>query len=30
MGRRDKGKKVDGWLVLDKPVGMTSTDAVAR
>ncbi len=30
MGRRDKGKKVDGWLVLDKPVGMTSTDAVAK
>jgi len=30
MGRRDKGRKVDGWLVLDKPVGMTSTDAVAR
>jgi tRNA pseudouridine55 synthase len=30
MGRREKGRKVDGWLVLDKPVGMTSTDAVAR
>ncbi len=30
MGRRDKGRKVDGWLVLDKPVGMTSTDAVAK
>ena len=30
MGRRDKGSKVDGWLVLDKPVGMTSTEAVAR
>ena len=30
MGRRDKGRKIDGWLVLDKPVGMTSTDAVAR
>lgn len=30
MGRREKGKKIDGWLVLDKPVGMTSTDAVAR
>ncbi len=30
MGRRDKGRKVDGWLVLDKPVGMTSTEAVAR
>ena len=30
MGRRDKGKKVDGWLILDKPIGMTSTEAVAR
>ena len=30
MARRDKGRKVDGWLVLDKPVGLTSTDAVAR
>jgi len=30
MGRRDKGAKIDGWLVLDKPVGMTSTDAVAK
>jgi tRNA pseudouridine55 synthase len=29
MARRDKGRKVDGWLVLDKPVGMTSTEAVA-
>src|SRR4051794_40470729 len=30
MARREKGRKVDGWLVLDKPVGMTSTEAVAR
>jgi tRNA pseudouridine55 synthase len=30
MRRRDKGRKVDGWLVLDKPVGMTSTEAVAK
>ena len=30
MGRREKGQKVDGWLVLDKPIGMTSTEAVAR
>ena len=29
MPRRSKGRKVDGWLVLDKPVGMTSTHAVA-
>ena len=30
MRRRDKGRKVDGWLVLDKPLGLTSTEAVAR
>ena len=30
MSRRGRGRKVDGWLVLDKPVGMTSTEAVAR
>jgi tRNA pseudouridine55 synthase len=30
MPRRGGGRKVDGWLVLDKPVGMTSTEAVAR
>ena len=28
MARRKKGKAVHGWLVLDKPVGMTSTQAV--
>ena len=28
MGRRKKGRAVHGWLVLDKPVGMTSTQAV--
>ena len=28
MSRRKKGKSVHGWLVLDKPVGMTSTQAV--
>ncbi|WP_169738489.1 tRNA pseudouridine(55) synthase TruB [Afifella pfennigii] len=28
--RRGKGRDIDGWLVLDKPVGMTSTEAVAR
>ncbi|MCT8268761.1 tRNA pseudouridine(55) synthase TruB [Afifella sp. JA880] len=28
--RRNKGRDVDGWLVLDKPVGMTSTEAVAK
>ncbi len=30
LRRREKGRKVDGWLVLDKPVGVTSTEAVAR
>ena len=28
MGRRKKGNPVHGWLVLDKPLGMTSTQAV--
>ena len=26
--RRRKGEKVDGWLILDKPAGITSTQAV--
>lgn len=30
MGRRKKGAKVDGWLVLDKALELTSTDAVSR
>src|SRR3954467_12713413 len=29
MGRRKKGNPVHGWVVLDKPKGMTSTQAVA-
>ena len=29
MGRRKKGEDVSGWVVLDKPEEMTSTDAVA-
>jgi tRNA pseudouridine55 synthase len=28
MARRRKGKAVHGWLILDKPIGMTSTQAV--
>lgn len=28
MARRKKGKAVNGWLILDKPIGMTSTQAV--
>jgi tRNA pseudouridine55 synthase len=30
MARRRKGKKVDGWINLDKPVGMSSTQAMAK
>jgi tRNA pseudouridine55 synthase len=29
MARRKKGNVVNGWLVLDKPAGMSSTEAVA-
>jgi tRNA pseudouridine55 synthase len=30
MGRRRKsGRPINGWIILDKPVGMTSTSAVA-
>ncbi len=30
MGRRNKGDAIHGWVPLDKPPGMTSTQAVAR
>jgi tRNA pseudouridine55 synthase len=30
MARRKKGQDVNGWLVLDKPAGLTSTDAVTK
>lgn len=30
MARKRKGDKVDGWINLDKPVGMTSTQAFAK
>ncbi|MEM1345088.1 MAG: tRNA pseudouridine(55) synthase TruB [Pseudomonadota bacterium] len=30
MARRRKGLAIDGWLVLDKPAGLTSTQAVAK
>ena len=30
MGRAKKGRIVNGWIVLDKPRGLTSTHAVAR
>ena len=29
MGRRRKGEAIHGWVVLDKPIGVTSTHAVA-
>src|SRR3954463_2867544 len=28
MARRKKGQKVNGWVILDKPIGITSTAAV--
>lgn len=28
MARRKRGRPVNGWLILDKPIGMTSTQAV--
>ncbi|MEX0921509.1 MAG: tRNA pseudouridine(55) synthase TruB [Rhodovibrionaceae bacterium] len=30
MSRRRKGRELNGWLVIDKPAGMTSTDVVNR
>jgi len=30
MARRKKGDKVDGWICLDKPEGMTSTQALGK
>ncbi len=30
MARRRKGQAVSGWLIIDKPAGMTSTDVVNR
>jgi len=30
MGRRKKGDPINGWVCLDKPVGLGSTDAVSR
>ncbi|HEY0302348.1 MAG TPA: tRNA pseudouridine(55) synthase TruB, partial [Rhizomicrobium sp.] len=28
MGRRKKGQPVHGWVIIDKPMGMTSTQVV--
>jgi tRNA pseudouridine55 synthase len=30
MSRRKKGNPVHGWVILDKPIGMTSTQAVGK
>ena len=30
MARRKKGDKIDGWINIDKPLGMTSTQAVGK
>ncbi len=30
MARRKKGNPINGWLILDKPIGMTSTQAVGK
>jgi tRNA pseudouridine55 synthase len=30
MARRRKGRDLNGWLVIDKPAGMTSTDVLNR
>jgi tRNA pseudouridine55 synthase len=30
VARRKKGNPINGWVVLDKPVGMTSTQAVGK
>jgi len=30
MARRRRGRDISGWLVVDKPSGMTSTDVVTR
>ena len=30
MGRRKKGEIVNGWVCLDKPFGMGSTEAVSK
>lgn len=30
MGRRQKGDNISGWVNLDKPIGMTSTQAIGK
>ena len=30
MGRKRRGEAIDGWVVIDKPSGMTSTQVVTQ
>jgi tRNA pseudouridine55 synthase len=30
MSRQNRGRKIDGWLILDKPAGITSTQALNK
>ncbi len=30
MARKKKGNKINGWLILDKPLGITSTQAIGK
>ena len=30
MARQKKGRKLDGWIILDKPQGITSTQALNK
>ena len=30
MGRRKKGRDISGWVVIDKPAGITSTSVVNK
>ena len=30
MGRRKKGKHINGWCIIDKPAGLTSTQVVNK
>ena len=30
MGRRKKGRPISGWIIIDKPAGVTSNDVVGK
>ena len=30
MGRKRKGQSVNGWIIIDKPLGLTSTQVLGR